>query len=334
MIIVIKYFNYINRFPGEPKGTCPSKELYSCQVPLNKVIGCTNHHPNYGTLMTMDIPTISIMREPYSRSISAFFYPGIHHNSNCKVSQKQCYLQYTSNLKWQNIGVKLLTGLYAYSNVNICQYIKDCRHSLELALLNLDRYIYFMGIAEMWELSILILHHKFPKFTPQLSDFLLSGNNNNSTNRYDNTSGILFDDYNKELLKKQEIRENLKASSNKYSSKSNNKKRLLSYFNASYSKNNNNHNNSILYDKNRYLLLSDTTASYRSNNDEDYKQFKSSAYEKYSKQLFQQNSFDVIIYRRAIYNMCKELHYFNLWDLNIIKSYWELRTPYYISLCS
>src|SRR5688572_12376500 len=45
-------------FPGDPKGSCPSKELIACEY-HKKVIGCTNHLPNIKYLEVKTIPSIS-----------------------------------------------------------------------------------------------------------------------------------------------------------------------------------------------------------------------------------------------------------------------------------
>lgn len=160
------------KYPGDPKGSCPSTELFSCQL-QHKVIGCTHHHPNFPTLLSRTVPSISFMREPLNRSISAFFYPGIHHNSNCKKGQDACFVEYTSSYQWKNIVTKMLNGFFSYEPVETCKETKTCKISLEIASGSLRR-LDFMGIAEMWELSMLVLYAKFPQFKPLLSDFYLN----------------------------------------------------------------------------------------------------------------------------------------------------------------
>ena len=176
------------KWPGDPVGSCPRKELFECQT-KGKVIGCTHHNPNYQSLLDKSIVSISIMREPQSRSISAFFYPGIHHNSQCTGNQTKCFLEYTRAEAWRNIGVKMLTGLFAYSTVRACEHISECPHSLELAISNLNN-LGFMGIAEMWELSLFLLHYKFKSIPPVLGEFLLTNQSESMSGRklylYDN----------------------------------------------------------------------------------------------------------------------------------------------------
>jgi len=174
------------RWPGDPPGTCPSRDLFACQTE-GKVIGCTHHYPHYEALQRTDTPSISIMREPFRRSVSAFFYPGIHHNSKCTGSVDKCFAEYTSSPRWKNVAVKMLTGAYAYGSEPTCRTANQCKNSLELAVRNLDLLV-FMGVAEMWELSLLVLHLRVPHFKPQLSDFLVAEENSSGANSSSNSS--------------------------------------------------------------------------------------------------------------------------------------------------
>lgn len=152
-------------------GSCPSKLLFNCQLE-GRVLGCTHHHPNYESLLDPSIHSISIMRDPYSRSISAFFYPG-HHDMQCQQQRNDpyhCFRKYTQSPQYSNVVVKLLTGEYAYSTTPTCSSSLVCRHSLETALINLDRML-MMGVAEMWELSLLVLYSKLTSLSPRLDEF-------------------------------------------------------------------------------------------------------------------------------------------------------------------
>lgn len=162
------------KYPGDPPGTCPSKKLYACML-NNKVIGCTNHNSNYEALSNTSIPSITILRAPIARSLSAFFYPGVHHNSHCNTNVHSCFGEYLHDHRWQNVVTKMLTGAYAYANVATCEFKSQCEHSLQLAFQNLPK-LHFAGVAECWELSLLLLHRRFPQLTPELSEFeLLAG---------------------------------------------------------------------------------------------------------------------------------------------------------------
>lgn len=167
------------KWPGDPPGSCPSKRLFACQTE-GRVIGCTHHYPNYDALLRKSTMSISIMREPKQRAVSAFFYPGIHHNNKCKSSIENCFREYSSSPKWKNIATKMITGAYAYGSELACEHERQCKNSLELAIRNLD-YFAFMGVAEMWELSMLILHKKIPQLKPLLSDFLIFENSHSDS---------------------------------------------------------------------------------------------------------------------------------------------------------
>lgn len=160
------------KWPGDPPGSCPAKGLFACQTE-GKVIGCTHHYPNYDALKNNATASFSMMREPYRRSISAFFYPGIHHNSKCTGSVDACFLEYTSSTRWRNVVVKMLTGSYAYSTDITCARVSQCKNSLEVAVRNLD-FLTFMGVAELWELSLLVLHLKVPRLVPLISEFRIA----------------------------------------------------------------------------------------------------------------------------------------------------------------
>lgn len=121
-----------------------------------------------------------MMRNPFTRSLSGFFYPGIHHNSDCAKDLDTCFVEYTQNAKWQNIAVKMLTGDHAYAPVKTCLTNDTCIHSAQQAVENL-RYFAFMGVAEMWELSLLVFHRKFLSLMPDLSEFKMATEENSVT---------------------------------------------------------------------------------------------------------------------------------------------------------
>jgi hypothetical protein len=160
------------KFPGDPPGSCPSRDLYECKL-SNRVIGCTNHYSNYAALLNQSVPSVSLLREPRSRSLSAFFYPGRHHNSNCTSGFDTCFEVYVHDNRWKNVATKMLTGAHAYDPVETCASKHQCVHSLELAKQNL-RNLHFVGLAEWWELSLLLLHRRLPGVPPELSEFRMA----------------------------------------------------------------------------------------------------------------------------------------------------------------
>lgn len=160
------------KFPGDPKGSCPDKRLFLCQE-QKKVVGCTHHYPHIDTLFNPFVKSISIMREPMARAISAYFYPGIHHNEKCRGGQHECFIEYTKSDRFRNIAVKMFTGEYSYAPVHTCNGTHVCRHALQTAVRNLNKFA-FVGVAEMWELSLLVMLQKLQSLPPVLSEFELA----------------------------------------------------------------------------------------------------------------------------------------------------------------
>lgn len=165
------------KWPGDPPGSCPAKGLFECET-RKKVIGCTHHHPNYDSLINRALFSMTVLREPVSRSVSAFGYGGhssIHFNSKCsKANDTACAEAYINSLAWTNIAVKLFSGHYAYAEIPTCASSNDCKASLQLALRNLQLFN-FLGITEMWQLSLLVLHAKLPHLPPNRDEFLSGG---------------------------------------------------------------------------------------------------------------------------------------------------------------
>lgn len=158
------------RYPGDPKGSCPIRALFDCHK-QQRVIGCTDHSPFAFLIPDKHIDSISMVREPFSRSVSGFFYPGIHHNSNCVSDIDTCFIEYAKDLKWKNILVKMLSGAHAYASKQTCNVTTTgCKHSLEIAINNINKMT-FIGIAEMWELSMLVMFKKMQRLKPLLSEF-------------------------------------------------------------------------------------------------------------------------------------------------------------------
>jgi hypothetical protein len=164
------------RYPGVPAGSCPNRDLYKCQE-YKKVVGCTDHFSFLWYLMDNKLTSISMIRNPFSRSISGFFYPGVHHNSDCTLDMDTCFRLYMNSTKWSNVAVKMLTGVHAYHPGTTCATRDKCRNSLQAAVENFGR-LTFMGVAEMWELSLLVLHLKLPQLSPSLTEFKMGVDQN------------------------------------------------------------------------------------------------------------------------------------------------------------
>ena len=184
------------KYPGTPKGSCPSEGLFACSSDRGgPITGCAGHEPNYRQLLDQDVPSVSIMREPMRRAMSAFFYPGEHHNSECdgRTSQMVCFDRYMKDQRYTNVAVKLLSGSSAYAKVATClgdvlgrpsalsSGTKNCKHSYWTAMTNLPRFN-FMGVSELWELSMVLLYEKFPAFRPELVDFTMKARSHSNQN--------------------------------------------------------------------------------------------------------------------------------------------------------
>jgi len=284
------------KYPGDPPGSCPAKGLFNCQTE-GKVIGCTHHYPNYEYLMNSKVVSISMMREPVSRAISAYFYPGIHHNSKCKAGQEQCFEEYMDNNRWQNIVVKMMSGAYAYAPEHTCEKESECKRSLQVATRSLDSLL-IMGIAEMWELSLFLLHLKLPRFAPLLSEFRIGDAHGSSS------SGSSAGSSSNTLMSG--------VNSNNSSSRSSSISNMSSIGTGKTS------------DK---AGMAAVAVSSRINSNEPYLSFKATAREKFANKLEKQNSLDMQLYRIAIEKLCREMSERDLWKYEVIQRYWKEKSP-------
>jgi hypothetical protein len=273
------------RFPGDPPGSCPSRLLYNCQAQF-RVIGCTGHNVDYHSLLSKSVKTISIIREPKSRSLSAYFYPGHHHNSECVSGLVECFPVYLTDLRFRNIAVKMFTGEYAYAPIRTCRLASDCKHSLETAVVNLQ-YFEFIGIAELWELSLVVLHRKFPHLIPEITEFQLSEGTSDSE----------------------------KLNSTLDVQKLNNDPSQLQLPGTTVS--------------------TPTPSSYnvRINANSTYLDFKNMALQKYTKELQQQNQYDLELYQVILQNFCNDLNTLGLWRIKKIQRYWRGRVNVNVEGC-
>lgn len=161
------------RYPGSPKGSCPATsdrpDMFMCQ----RVVGCVGHNPHadrHPFSKSESLITVSMLREPIARAISAFFYHPPHTNcelGNCP-NRDAAFGEYLRNPIYQNVAVKMLSGTFPYRNVTTGHETGE--YSLKNALRILPKFD-FMGIMELWSLSILVMHLKIPIFEPDQSDF-------------------------------------------------------------------------------------------------------------------------------------------------------------------
>ena len=160
------------RYPGNPKGSCSAPQHSPSQLACDKVIGCMGHNPHAEILFhpTDTILTISTIREPIARALSAFSYHPPHTNcilGNCTNTSGHL-IDFMHSPRYQNVAVKMLTGDHPYRSNATCRV--NCHNSLRKAIRNMET-IAFMGVSELWPISMLLLHIKLPYFTVDSSDF-------------------------------------------------------------------------------------------------------------------------------------------------------------------
>lgn len=65
-----------------------------------------------------------------------------------------------------------------------------------------------------------------------------------------------------------------------------------------------------------------------------YAAFRDSAYERYEKELHEQNAQDAALYRVVVSGLCDDLHRHGLWDHEFVRRYWRERAPFRPEKCS
>lgn len=102
-------------YPGNPKGSCPTKGLL-CPF----VRGCVDHRPKYQGFET--VPMITALRRPDERLVSAFFYYPPHCPKNLTDHSFDTFAgdDYLANPQYRNVMVKMFSvkGDYAYHEYN------------------------------------------------------------------------------------------------------------------------------------------------------------------------------------------------------------------------
>ena len=162
-------------FPGDPIGSCPSKNL---ECP--SVSGCTGHYVNADFLEKGSSFSMSNMRGVVDRVVSGFFYSAPHSPKCTKdenVNYEECFLRMTEFKSHRNVMSKMVTGHYAYDGKNICVHEEDdCDETLKSVIrgaCNLN----FVTILESWQSSILLLFETLPWIKPNESFFPLKDHN-------------------------------------------------------------------------------------------------------------------------------------------------------------
>ena len=122
-------------------GACPRSGDMGCA----KVSGCTGHsafHPSGSKRVSM-----TTLRHPFTRAISAFFYPG--HHPKCAYSDDvemgECFKKFMES-SYSTPMVNQLSGKAVYGKRAPDSFIQRAKESLAK--------VDFVGITEAWDLSV------------------------------------------------------------------------------------------------------------------------------------------------------------------------------------
>ena len=98
--------------------------------------GCVNHFANRQFIFKPELPSVTIMRHPVSRLVSAWFYRCHSPNSDCfqvrpefklikqKKKPKAVFSEYLEMIEYNNIMTRMLgAGSFPYKNVNITEKV-------------------------------------------------------------------------------------------------------------------------------------------------------------------------------------------------------------------
>lgn len=146
-------------FPGSPEGSCPRKDL-TCSL----ITGCMDHRPNYNG----EEATITSLRDPVSRSVSAFFYSPPH--TSIKQGEPHNWDNFVANiqtLRYRNVLTKMLNGAYAYDDFD------ESKHTVLSAKARLCSMAWF-GLSDM-PISSSIMIYEMPDFMKLLPNRVAFG---------------------------------------------------------------------------------------------------------------------------------------------------------------
>jgi len=140
-------------------GFCDTRAMRRCAA----IKGCVNHFANRPFIFKPEVPSITIMRHPVSRLISAWFYRCHSPNSDCfqvrpefklikqKKKPKAVFPEYLEMVEYNNILTRMLgAGSFPYKNVNITE------ETYKKAVDALDR-MFFVGLQEAYDLSVEVM---------------------------------------------------------------------------------------------------------------------------------------------------------------------------------
>lgn len=113
-------------------GFCDTRAMRRCSA----IKGCVNHFANRPFIFKPEVPSITIMRHPVSRLVSAWFYRCHSPNSDCfqvrpefklikqKKKPKAIFPEYLEMTEYNNILTRMLgAGSFPYKDVNITEKV-------------------------------------------------------------------------------------------------------------------------------------------------------------------------------------------------------------------
>jgi hypothetical protein len=139
------------KFPGSPKGACNETRLCAA------IIGCSGHTPHISQVGQQETPSVMMLRNPLTRYISAFGFPG-HHTTGATFEE---HLRLP---EWDNVVTKMLLDRNERSIVHIDEAIFK-------SAVNTMKTFTFVGILEDLEASFIRYCDKIycahPDFRPE-----------------------------------------------------------------------------------------------------------------------------------------------------------------------
>ena len=150
--------------PDRNKDCCTNPGFcdYNDNKKCNSIRGCINHFPNRPWIFKPQ-PSITILREPVSRLLSAWFYRG--HSPNVDFFQvrpwfkeikegkrpKVVFPEYIEMNEYQNIQTRMLgADSFPYRNVTIDEQVFN-------KAADAVNHLFFVGIQEAYDLSVQVM---------------------------------------------------------------------------------------------------------------------------------------------------------------------------------
>ena len=141
------------------KGFCDWHAFRRCEA----IRGCTNHIPNRRWIFKPTQPSITSLREPVSRLLSAWFYRG--HSPNLDFFQvrpwfkeieqgkrpKVVFDEYIEMVEYQNIQTRMFgADSFPYRNITITPEVFD-------KAVDALNHLFFVGVQEAYDLSVQVM---------------------------------------------------------------------------------------------------------------------------------------------------------------------------------